>query len=112
MKWFSLIVSAALALAASTAMAAEPGVDVFTPAAGLDSGLGELAPYSEWKEPWVFALPAEKIDSGLGELPLFSEWREPWVFAMPAESIDSGLGEIAPGALADMAARLAERAPN
>ena len=53
-------------------------------------------------------MPAESLDSGLGDLPPYSEWRFPWVYSMPAEKIDSGLGEIRPIAVSEMPA-LAER---
>jgi len=66
-----------------------------TPAAKIDSGLGTLPHYSQWREPWVYATPAEKIDSGLGSLPHYSQWHEPWLYSQPAEKIDSGLGEVA-----------------
>ena len=92
--------TAALALSASAApgeqdrVAQDPGL--YTPAPKIDNGLGELAPFSTWTDPWLYAVPAESLDSGLGELPPYSEWRYPWVYAMPAEKIDSGLGEIRP----------------
>ncbi|HKC45492.1 MAG TPA: hypothetical protein VKC64_16795 [Burkholderiales bacterium] len=69
--------------------------EVLTPAAKIDSGLGTLPHYLQWREPWVYATPAEKIDSGLGSLPHYSQWREPWLYGQPAEKIDTGLGEIA-----------------
>ena len=69
---------------------------VIIPAAKLDSGLGDLPPLSEWREPWLYATPAESVDSGLGDLPPLSEWREPWLYATPAESVDSGLGDLPP----------------
>ena len=69
---------------------------VAIPAAKRDSGLGELPPYREWREVWLYACPAESLDSGLGDLPPLSEWREPWLYATPTESLDSGLGELLP----------------
>src|SRR5262245_31043252 len=66
------------------------------PTEKVDSGLGNLPPLSEWREPWLYAIPAEKVDSGLGNLPPSSEWREPWLYATPAEKVDSGLGNLPP----------------
>jgi hypothetical protein len=85
-------VVAALGLALSGSALAEDAVPI--PAAKIDSGLGALPHYSQWREPWLYATPAESIDSGLGALPHYSEWRDPWVYSQPAEKIDSGLGEI------------------
>jgi hypothetical protein len=56
------------------------------PADRIDSGLGDLPPFSAWREPWVYAIPAESIDDGLGELPPLVEWPERWFRAMSAES--------------------------
>ncbi len=81
-----------LALGLSTA--AWAGETVPTPTAKIDSGLGKLPHYSQWREPWLYVTPAEKVDSGLGALPHHSEWREPWLYIQPAEKVDSGLGEI------------------
>jgi hypothetical protein len=111
-KSLALAVAATLFVVVGASAAVEIDGKTFTPAPSQDSGLGTLLPYSEWKEPWVFAMPAEKIDSGLGELPPYAEWREPWVFAMPAEKIDSGLGEIAPGASAAEPAHVIGQARN
>jgi len=86
----SLLVGLALGLSTG-AFAGDP---VPTPAAKIDSGLGELPHYSQWQNPWRYASPAMKVDSGLGTLPPYAEWREPWVYSHPAEKIDSGLGEI------------------
>jgi hypothetical protein len=83
---------AGFALGLSTAAMADGAVP--TPAASIDSGLGALPHYSQWREPWLYAMPAEKVDSGLGTLPPYAEWREPWLYSQPAEKIDSGLGEI------------------
>jgi len=83
---------AGLALGLSTAAMADGAVP--TPAASIDSGLGDLPHYSQWREPWLYAMPAEKVDSGLGTLPPYAEWREPWLYSQRAEKIDSGLGEI------------------
>lgn len=96
MKLGVLAILAALSLPVGMSAAGEIGDELLTPAAKVDSGLGTLPSYADWKEPWVFALPAESIDSGLGELPPYAEWRETWVFAMPAQKIDSGLGELGP----------------
>jgi len=65
-----------------------------TPAAKIDSGLGELPPVSEMKEVWLYSQPAETQDNGLGSLPNVTEIREPWLYSQPAPKIDSGLGEI------------------
>lgn len=60
------------------------------PAAKIDSGLGDLPPYGEWKNhPELSRLverdrsaavvshrvSGEKLDSGLGELPPYREWK-------------------------------------
>jgi hypothetical protein len=104
--------AATLALSASAAPDEKGLVDqdtgLFTPAPGIDSGLGELPPFETWTDPWIYAMPAEDLDSGLGDLPPYSEWRYPWVYSMPAEKIDSGLGEIRPTTVSAKPA-LAER---
>jgi hypothetical protein len=64
------------------------------PAASIDDGLGNLPHYSQWQEPWLYAMPAEDIDSGLGQLPHVSQMVEVWLYAQPAEKIDTGLGEL------------------
>jgi hypothetical protein len=87
---FRIVTGLALGLSA----AAWAGETVPTPAAKIDSGLGDLPHYSQWREPWLYVTPAEKVDSGLGALPHHSEWREPWLYIQPAEKVDSGLGEI------------------
>ena len=92
-----------LAAALSLSVSAAPGEklieemgsnNLFTPAPGIDDGLGELSPFETWTYPWLYAIPAAKLDSGLGDLPPYSEWQYPWVYSMPAEKIDNGLGEI------------------
>ena len=94
----ALLVTAAVGSAsAGPAPVREIGPDpaaVVIPAAKLDSGLGELLPYREWREVWLHAIPAESLDSGLGDLPPLSEWREPWLHAIPAEKLNSGLGPL------------------
>lgn len=45
----------------------------------LDSGLGELPPYSQWldksgREPLSARVAGESLDDGLGELPPYSMW--------------------------------------
>lgn len=52
------------------------------PVAKLDNGLGDLPPYSQWKDhPQLAHLVAEhrvegeKLDSGLGDLPQYREWK-------------------------------------
>jgi hypothetical protein len=74
---------------------ADHSVAALDPAERIDSGLGELAHYSQWQEPWCYAMPAESIDSGLGETPDASRMVEVWLYAHPAEKIDNGLGDIA-----------------
>lgn len=51
--------------------------DVPLPAAKEDSGLGELPPFAEWSEPWMFTTPAEKVDSGARESPTLSAMDRP-----------------------------------
>jgi hypothetical protein len=80
------------ALAVTMAHGADIGP---VPAASIDDGLGELPHYSQWQEPWLYAMPAEDIDSGLGEMPHVSQIVAVWLYAHPAESIDAGLGEVA-----------------
>ena len=93
-----LALAAALGLSASSVHAHDPlpglSAEALTPVAKADNGLGSLPPLSDWREPWLHAMPAEKLDSGLGSLPPLSEWREPWLHAMPAEKLDSGLGAL------------------
>lgn len=95
-----VLLAAALSLSVSAApeekLVVEMGSNPFTPAPGIDDGLGELLPFETWTYPWLYATPAAKLDSGLGELPPYSEWQYPWVYSMPAEKIDNGLGEIRP----------------
>jgi hypothetical protein len=38
----------------------------------------------------LYSTPADKVDSGLGELPPFKEWKAPWLHSIPA---DKGAGE-------------------
>ena len=45
----------------------------------IDSGLGELPPYSEWADPtgrypYGYKIVGESLDSGLGDLPHYSKW--------------------------------------
>lgn len=45
----------------------------------LDSGLGELPPYSQWldksgRSPMGHRVLGESLDNGLGELPHYSQW--------------------------------------
>jgi hypothetical protein len=45
----------------------------------LDSGLGELPPYSQWRDktgraPVHVQVAGESLDSGLGELPHYAQW--------------------------------------
>jgi len=103
---FLLPVAAAIFMAGGASAGPGDFWDVPIPAAKQDSGLGELPPFAEWSEPWMFTTPAEKVDSGLGSLPHYSLWTDPWVFAMPADKIDSGLGEIVPVASSQDPARL------
>ena len=95
-----VLLAAALSLSVSAAprekVVEEMDPNLFTPAPGIDDGLGELSPFETWTYPWLYAIPAAKLDSGLGDLPPYSEWRYTWVYSMPAEKIDSGLGEIRP----------------
>ncbi len=96
----ALLAAAAVgSTSAGTTPIREIGQDPATaaiPAAKRDNGLGELPPYREWREVWLYAIPAESLDSGLGDLPPLSEWRDPWLYATPAESLDSGLGDLPP----------------
>jgi hypothetical protein len=89
---------AAVALAAAlTLIAAPAGLaagEVPEPTAKVDNGLGELPPYTQWNETWMYAIPADSIDNGLGEMPDVSRITEVWLYAIPAEKVDSGLGEI------------------
>jgi hypothetical protein len=88
-------------VAAVTLMIASVGIaadEIPVPAAKVDNGLGELAHWSEWKEPWLYATPADSEDNGLGEMPDVSRITEVWLYAIPAEKLDSGLGEIVAGA--------------
>ena len=93
-----VLFAAALSLSAyaepGEASPVEQDACVVVPAPKLDNGLGELAGFETWAEPWVCATPAEKLDSGLGDLAPYSEWRYTWVYSMPAEKIESGLGAI------------------
>ena len=88
----SLVAGVALGLA----MSAFAGDDVPTPAAKIDSGLGELPRYSQRQVELRYATPAEKIDSGLGALPPYAEWREPWLNSHPAERAEDRVDEMAP----------------
>src|SRR5262245_35110058 len=66
--------------------------DVPTPAAAkIDSGLGELQPYSQWQADFRYAAPAPKVDSGLGALPPYTEWREPWLDGHPASRVTANV---------------------
>jgi hypothetical protein len=85
---------AGLALGLATGGFAEDGVP--TPVAKIDSGLGELSPYSQRQADQQYATPAAKVDSGLGELPHYSEWHEPWLKGHPAEKVRGGVDEAAP----------------
>jgi hypothetical protein len=90
---------AAVALAAVLTLAAASAVSVADevpePAAKVDSGLGALPHYTEWKAaPWLYATPAESVDDGLGATPDGARVTEVWLYATPAEKLDSGLGEI------------------
>jgi len=66
----------------------------------------------------VHAVPGEKIDSGLGDLPPYSDWStDPYLRtlvvrpnAVPGEKLDSGLGELKHYRFwADSTGRLRER---
>jgi hypothetical protein len=87
-------VAIAAALTLITAPAGLAAADVPEPAAKVDNGLGELPPYTQWNETWLYAIPADSIDDGVGEMPDVSRITEVWLYATPAEKIDSGLGEI------------------
>lgn len=64
-----LALAAVLGLSVSAAHASDPlSADLLSPVAKVDNGLGSLPPLSEWREPWLYAMPAEKLDSGLGAL--------------------------------------------
>jgi hypothetical protein len=94
-----LLVAAAIRAASADPMpVGEVGLDPVpvVPAVKRDSGLGDLPPLSEWRDPWLYAMPAERLDSGLGDLLPLSEWREPWLYSTPAEKLDSGLGGLPP----------------
>jgi hypothetical protein len=87
-------VALAAALTLITAPAGLAAADVPEPAAKVDNGLGELPPYTQWNETWMYAIPADSIDNGLGDMPDVSRITAVWLYAMPAEKVDSGLGEI------------------
>jgi hypothetical protein len=93
-RLLSALVAAALCLALP--VRAGEGIEQnLTPAAKIDSGLGSLGHYSQWREVWLYQQPAEKIDSGLGELGHYSQWREPWVNQVSVESADAPARERA-----------------
>jgi hypothetical protein len=92
-KHAAVVLAAVLTLVAASAVSVAD--EVPDPAAKVDSGLGALPYYTEWKAaPWLYATPAESVDDGLGAIPDAARITEVWLYAMPAEKLDSGLGEI------------------
>lgn len=85
-------------LVATTMAAAAPPADVIRKGVAIsgekvDSGLGELPHYREWKNAFTRATPAsqqvsvhipgEKIDSGLGDLPAYRKPQTAMVTTKP-----------------------------
>jgi hypothetical protein len=94
-KRILVVLAAAMAAVSTNATAgdrSDPSGPI--PAVKIDSGLGELPVYTEWKEPWLYATPAESVDDGLGAMPDVSRIQEVWLYAHPAEKLDSGLGDL------------------
>lgn len=104
-RLFAGLIAASAVVLSPTAFAGDdPTTAYSTPAAMVDSGLGDLPRYdgSTSPEAWVYMQPVARQDSGLGAMPAAENLHETWLYMQPAAKVDSGLGEqTAPARVAD-----------
>ena len=71
-----------VALAGAALVAVHAAGIARVPGEKVDSGLGSLPHYSQWKADGrlahlvVASVPGEKVDNGLGSLPHYSQWKD------------------------------------